>query len=198
MGESKTPVINPALINFALRLRLLSSSGVQDKPENQIVKPAHYYTWAFGFLSNLAFGWIIANLIAVHGLKYTRSLDVEHSDWALQTYDFAVNFLVIAAIFLAQISWFISARLADDDFKGIVSRGKLFFVPHLLVVGCFVLLALRLNQLPSIEYPYYLPNPFVFCVAWTIAATIFFLGLSGFWRFIGMELYRDIKKKFWD
>ncbi len=198
MGESKTPVINPALINFALKLRLLSNSGAQDNPKIQIVKPAHYFTWGFGFLSNLAWGWFMANMMAVHGLKYTRSLDVDHSDWALQTYDLAVNFLVIAAIFLAQISWFISARLADDDFKGVVSRGKLFFAPHMLVVGCFVLLALRLNQLPPIEYPYYLPNPFIFCIAWTITATLFFLGLLGFWRFIVMELYGDIKKKLWD
>jgi hypothetical protein len=198
MGENQPPRINPALIIFAVRLRLLSDSKALDGLESRNAKLPHYFSWASGSLFHLTFGWLTANMIAIHGWKYTRSLDVEHSDWALQTYDLAVNFLVLATIFFAQISWFISARLMDDEFKRDISRGKLFFVPHALVVLGFVLISIRLNQLPPVEYPYYLPDPFVFCLVWTFWATVFCLGLTGFWRYMLIELYRDIKKKLWD
>ena len=200
MGENLPPRINPALVNFAVRLRLLNDSKALDGLESRKANLPYYFSWVFGYLFHLTFGWLTANMIAIHGWRYTRSLslDVEHSDWALQTYDLAVNVLVLATIFLAQISWFISARLMDSDFKGVISKGKLFFVPHALVVLGFVLLSLRLNQLPPVEYPYYLPDPFAFSLAWTFLATLFFLGLTGFWRYMLTELFRDIKKKLWD
>jgi len=196
MRENPTPKINPAILDFAFKLRLLSYSKALDSSENRKVKPTHYFTWAFGALSNISFGWFFANFIAVYGLRYGTALDVDHGDWALQTYDFLVNFLVLATIFLAQICWFMSIHLRDADFKDSYSKGKLFLVPHALVVVFSVLLSVRLAQLPPVEYPYYLPNPLVFCTVWIILSTFFFLGLTRFWRYLATELYTDIKKKF--